>query len=84
MEVVYVSEDIMVTRTNYDHFCVRTKLYQYWNPAADAGWMYVDGVQKLELTSCCTGTWSMDTLAPGLTCIPTGQIFPPVIKVAWC
>ena len=44
MEVVYVSEDIMVTRTNYDHFCVRTKLYQYWNPAADAGWMYVDGV----------------------------------------
>ena len=44
MDVVYVNDDIMITIDNNDQYTIRTKLYQYWNPASDSGWTYVDGV----------------------------------------
>ena len=44
MEVVFLNDDVIVTKTNGDEYTIRTKLYQYWNPASETGWIYVDGM----------------------------------------
>ena len=44
LDIVYVSGDLLITKNSDNQYAVRTKLYQYWDPGADTGWVFVDGV----------------------------------------
>jgi hypothetical protein len=43
-DILYLDEDIMITKNLDNHFAIRSKVYQTWDPGAANGWVYVSVV----------------------------------------
>ena len=43
-DILYLDEDIMITKNLHNHFAIRSKVYQAWDPGAANGWVYVSVV----------------------------------------